>query len=200
MTTEQLKEYLGIVVDMEKNIFTLEQLKEKLLQNIGSLGIPKNIPAPMESEPHREETKASEIIFRVIVSILTGFIISFLFFEGNAIATTAISTALIFYVVFYIGHLKDELYAKKIREAKEVYASQLESYHKKCAEDKIRVEQELLEKKVLEDELVKISQMQAESKDKLSQIYSREIIFPKYQNMIMACSLYEYFARGAALR
>ncbi len=47
METKDLEEYLGIVVDLEKNSYMQKKLIEDLRQKISLLGIPKQIIEPL---------------------------------------------------------------------------------------------------------------------------------------------------------
>ena len=46
MNSEQIKEYLGIVVDMEKNVYLQNQAVMRLKGEINSLGIPRHFEEP----------------------------------------------------------------------------------------------------------------------------------------------------------
>lgn len=60
MKTPELKEYLGIVVDMEKNIFLQERLLKDMTEKVGRLGVPKTFDKPIQptqlSEPEKKQT------------------------------------------------------------------------------------------------------------------------------------------------
>ncbi len=47
MTTPELKEYLSMVVDVEKNVYLQEQAMNKLNGEIPTLGKPREICAPV---------------------------------------------------------------------------------------------------------------------------------------------------------
>ena len=71
MRTEELKEYLGIVIDMEKNIFLQERLLKDMTEKVGRLGDPKTFDKPIRptqlSEPEKK-TDLGEIFFWVFLS------------------------------------------------------------------------------------------------------------------------------------
>ena len=62
--------------------------------------------------------------------------------------------------------------------------------------DQQRVKLENIKKEVLKAELSQMRELNAASKKTLEQIYDKNIVFPKYRNMVMVCSLYEYVCTG----
>ena len=81
-------------------------------------------------------------------------------------------------------------------DAKRTYDLLYEEYEKNIQSDKTRVSKEELEKKVLSSEIMSLQKQNKESKQNLTQIYSLNIIFPKYRNFVMLCSIYEYICAG----
>lgn len=71
MNIEELREYLGIVVDMEQNIFFQRSLWNHITQEIERLRIPKNIIDP--SEPVKPKPLSTSYIWGVIVLIGSSF-------------------------------------------------------------------------------------------------------------------------------
>ncbi len=55
---------------------------------------------------------------------------------------------------------------------------------------------ESLQKSALNTDLQKLEQQHRQTQDVLSKMYDHNIIFPKYRNLVMVCSLYEYICAG----
>jgi len=85
---------------------------------------------------------------------------------------------------------------KKAKVLQEKYQSELEEYHIAMANDNMRLIQEEIRKAALEVEVNQLQAQNAESKKTLEKIYASNVIFPKYRNMVMVCSLYEYICSG----
>lgn len=68
MTTEQLKEYLGIVLDMEKERYLQNNLRAQLNQRISSLGVP-------DYSIHKPDSPKSSFEYENPFSLLFGCII-----------------------------------------------------------------------------------------------------------------------------
>lgn len=101
----------------------------------------------------------------------------------------------------YNSKLKN--YQEKCDELNSVYQKQVHAYQEemikyrnKISEDKRRLALEAIRKAVLEGELVRLKQQNQKSKEALSKIYERNVIFPKYRNLVMVCSLCEYIQAG----
>jgi len=76
------------------------------------------------------------------------------------------------------------------------YQKELEQYRNNVAEDQRRVRLENIKKDILLVELSKLREQNKSSTETLKQIYDKNIIFPKYRNLVMTCSLYEYICSG----
>ncbi len=61
MTDWQLKEYLGMIVDMEQNIYLQNQLIQQLRQKINGLGQAQHFEKPIEPPPYQKHMYASII-------------------------------------------------------------------------------------------------------------------------------------------
>lgn len=77
MTTEKLKEYLGIVIDMEKNIYMQYQTIQEIQWEIDGLGLEQEIPKPDKDE----QCERGTIEFMLAAFC---FIIGFIFWIGKA--------------------------------------------------------------------------------------------------------------------
>lgn len=197
MSTEELKEYLGIVVDMEENIFLQTQIISTLKTEINLLGKEKIIAKPIKpSEPKPESKNVKRLSFRDIWETIIGIvamILSFVFLIGFIVTP-----------ILIIMSISEARSSKKKWEAKwSAYKESLNRYNQDLIEyehtvklDKIRVESELNKKVFLTQELNELNLINKNTQAILNRIYEKNIIFSKYRNLAMVCSLYEYIRAG----
>ena len=215
MTTTSLKEYLAIVIDMEKNIFLQNQAISRLQGEIDELGKPSSYDKPLEPVKP-EETNTGEILLGLLLPIIFGILGVFVVkwgagFWGTPGFMMAVITVpfgvgfiLVAIIVTLFVELPDTI--KEIRNGKMAqlhyeeklknYKQELKEYYDKLRSDKDRVEEELVRKSVLADNLNEIQDQRSKSSMNLGKIYSKNIIYPKYRNLPMLCSIYEYLCSG----
>lgn len=241
VTTEQLKEYLGIVVDMEKDIFLKEQLIHQYQIEIDMLGIEKEFCRPKQPvkivtphEPKPPEAPTWTVFrnairgFGICVGIYVGMgLLEVIFGAGfTAILEWAfggsIMGGLVAVVVFVLSLISNIIsrskYRKKMvkyydgpykvyqeecqkiiaknQDREKIYQEQLAQYEKELENDKKRLVQEEIRKVALDAEIKQVQAQRISSKEILGRFYSQNIVFPKYRNMVMVCSLYEYICAG----
>lgn len=200
-----LKEYLDIVVNMEKNIYLQNSLISQMKERYARLG-----QAHIYNEPTTPNDSSGGGIKAVILGV--GFVvIGFLFVrQGLQLCNASLGElllgliVLLFGGVFLIGGIilaidlcgQDIKDKTKYLDAKRAYNIAYTEYEKNIRIDKKRVRKEKLEKKVLSLEIRLLQKQNKDSKQNLEQIYSPNIIFPKYRNLVMLCSIYEYICAG----
>ena len=206
MELVQLKEYLEIVIDMEKNIYLQNQVIDQLQNEISSLGKPK-----IFSKPDEPKKYTSGVIAIVLLCVIFGVIGILLLRWGIGILASDSLWSFIpgilvtlFGGIFVLGALVgaysdiskelQEAQADKFNQAK--YCKDLQVYNTNIKNDKQRVEQELVKKAALDANLEILKGQLERSKSNLRKIYDKNIIFPKYRNLIMLCSIYEYLCAG----
>ena len=163
MNSEQIKEYLGIVVDMEKNVYLQNQAVMRLKSEINSLGIPRHFEEPQKPAEYKSDAPA-KIIFCLICGII-GFLIfrwGFRLFTGTTLIGFVIRLfATIFGGVCFIGMIilavtdlvKDSRNVKDSQIRQRQYAVNMRNYEDNLREDNERVRNELIRKSALNAEL-----------------------------------------------
>lgn len=238
MSTEELKEYLGIVVDMEESIFVKENVCQEIDQEIEKLKIPKDFSdptkpsaplAPQPKEPKQDDLPYS--IMRVIgtcigqffaigltMTVITGYYAMLV-----GIAPREVSWPVSFSVIVpmvWIGYCiqknkaiscenekkrvesaieyKDKL--KEYQEKQSQYQEALKQYKKDLNENQLKRRHDEIERQLktafLESQKENVKTKLAISKERLQTIYQKNLIFPKYRNLVMVCSIYEYICAG----
>ena len=83
-----------------------------------------------------------------------------------------------------------------MEENEKDYKDRLEKYEVK----RVKVEEEYNEQikayHIAESALKQLDKPLSETQQILEKLYSADIIFPKYRNMVAMCTIYEYFAAG----
>ena len=227
MNTKELKEYLSIVVDMEKNIYMQNSIITELEKEIDSLGLKKQFykPDKPKSSPKDYTYEWIFTLFMLLFGLgMIGLgILIFLwgkkfftgelgFFKNSGVRGPGVTLINYFsgFILFIMGlsstisgfilicHIPEEIESsekakEKAKREELEYEKANNKYKKDRLIDQKRIKRELVRKKILTANLQQIKYQNSESKHTLEKIYAQNIIFPKYRNLIMVCSLYEYF-------
>lgn len=211
MDFNDLKEYLNIVTDMERNIYLQNSLLSQMQNRYAQLGQVYTYQEPIAP---KEDESLLLFSFMFIASIIFALICFFLLRYGIGLCNygigefligviiillsaplflTSIITTVIIPIVTLVGSIKEnESYEQAKREYEVAYAE----YERKMRMDQERLRKEQFEKEVLFKEIQSLQKQNDNSKQNLKQIYSQNIIYPKYRNLIMICSIYEYICSG----
>lgn len=236
----ELKEYLQIVFEMEKEIFFQNQLINQLTNEISKLGIPSNFIEPIKPriniEPNPNKIKKLNIkdfpslffgLIKISISLIVLIFSILLITNSNSFSDSidafffiVIGISLILFVSIRlfassinnfkdfkekkdeIKHINNENEKKYIKEQKEyekrllIYNAEKDQYLKDISLDNQRLEKEIIKKKILLCELEQITFQKNSSLETLKKIYDKNLIYPKYRNLIMVSSLYEYILSG----
>lgn len=181
MDTVQLKEYLGVVVDMEKNIYMQKKLIANLQNRANKLGVARTFQEPTKPTAG---SVGWPILFFPCIMIVGGLI-----FATSEYGVAFIILGIVMAIVMIYGILS-------ARKEKDAYAMAYSVYEGYVLADKQRINKELSIKRFLDSELALLRKQNEDSKQNLKKIYAQDIIFPKYRNLVLVCSLYEYICSG----
>lgn len=207
MTTNELIEYLRIVVDMETECYTQERLKSQLEYQILSLGNRREIAKP--TKPDSLDPLISRLCDEffytlligydepgfygaIVIGIISGFLI-WNFTSLGLIASLACGIPLggLIVAMFSISGDKAD-YNAKLRE----YEKETKNYERQMALERHRVLEEEKEKYFLNQELLELKRSMEQSQIVLQKLYDMNIIFHKYRGFILVSSIYEYLYSG----
>lgn len=205
MESKDLEEYLGIIVDLEKNVFLQKQLMLSLHEKLSMLCKPKHIPVPVV--PDLSKTPYFLLLPILVGCILASAIVAFVicipiaFFDsilkGNITDYVFVGLTVIFSLgIFGFGcytFISDDNEKKK-QQAK--YENALKSYQKACLDEKARMNQETQEKEVLLEELGQLEMQNKSTAQTLANMYGLNIIHEAYRTFPRVCTLYEYIQTG----
>ena len=191
MNRYDLKEYLGIVVDMEKNIYLQKQAFSICKKKIGSLGHPTALATPTQPKVQTESLPAAFLSGGFGGAILFGI----LFHVFGSRFRDGLDPGFLIGGIFLLwATVKDN--RSNIRAAQQTYDTAWSQYNVSLSKDKARVQKELRQKACLESMARQLYAELAQSQQRLEQIYSYGVIYPKYRNFVMVSSLYEYICAG----
>lgn len=220
MSTEELKEYLGIIVDMEKSIYLQKNLLTDIGYKIEKLKVPKIISDPAEphmpkypvepkySKPHSAVGIGCCSVFLFYCVCAVGFVVArTLEFEVLVIVFPLIIPALWLFRCLSQNKKSKEEYYLGLDQIKQNYQISMEQYHTQMAnhhaiiiENQHKRQQDEADRNAkvifLQNQQKEVEKGLAESESRLQRIYEKNIIFPKYRNLVMVCSLYEYICAG----
>lgn len=200
LSYNDLLKYMGIVLDMEKNVYIEQQTLNKLQNQADCLGIARNYKKPDEVEDVLNIATIFAIFF---LSIVLGVIVYAALRIGSCILTLTMYTlqpavclrfsgiVTVLSIIILIGIAVREQLTRK-RE----YRDRLNEYNEKVFNDSVRVQNELPKKQYILSQCNTLSQMLTNSRSKLRNIYSCDILAPKYRNIIAVSSIYEYLKNG----
>lgn len=238
MTTVELTEYLGILLDMEKEQETETQLIEKVKIQVDALGIAKEIEAPVRNVPEKPgeplmgEIKNKKEIYNLTSNltmvVILGLILLVVGFNMIGYGAVALGVSFLGLVIaggsfLYMQILiseeneteeknkkilaenskKQKDYQERLHVYEHEYAQKTNEYENAYKEYKVKVEEENKrlvreeqEKAVLNTTLQQITVRKSKGAKALGKLYDMDVVYPKYRNLSMISSLYEYFASG----
>lgn len=190
MQTARLKEYLKMLVDLEKQLYTQEKVIADLEYTIPRLGYRRNIYEPEKVKDMSISDETGEHLYEGVFFLIGGlFIGKFIHF----LVIPSLILAGVLFIAAWVNYSKDlDWHDKRVEE----YNKALQNYRVAVLQDSVRVENELKRKVLLEAQLKKLKSMNAKTKMILQKLYNRNIIHPKYRGLIPVCSLYGYFDTG----
>ena len=229
MERNELIEYLGIVVDMEKNIL----MQNKMMKDVrDQLSTPENEhnnikaerpiepaePAPFGLTEPKERTPGRVLFILLVLGLIAdglglsvvtnfnssasklGVFFGFIIFAIGLVSIVWCASTFLgetsAIAEYHEGMRQYQTLMEQYQKDKEEYKRELTEYQLNIAAEEKRLQQEVAEKEFLNTCLRQIEEQNAESMANLEKIYATNIVFPKYRNLAMICSLYEYISAG----
>ena len=198
MTSRQgMEKYLEDVYTMEKNLYTLREEKDSLEYKIEHAGEARITPVKkpnLGTEIGGEMGTWVYYLFKFIIGgAIAGFLFSvYVFFSSNNFCVwrltgigAELGFVLSFLVPIYYGY---NSYKQKDYEYE---------YNKKAlAKDAERISDELAYKPVMKNLLEECRTSIKKTEVALDEVYSMNIVFPKYRSLVAVSQMFEYFASG----
>lgn len=192
--SHSVAEYLGRVVSLEKSVYTQTQTINEIQDQIDGLGHPYNYQKPEPPQHASLSEEAGDITGNLQLfgfGALIGGVIGL--FAGSIVGGAIIGGSILLGGIYLIQAVSNANYNSDVDEE---YQRNLNSYNAATAADKKRVKKELAEKARLSEILDMMVKKKNETVSVLELYYGKDIIFPKYRNLVAVCSFYEYFMSG----
>lgn len=214
MNTSELKEYLGMVLDEEKNIYLQESIISQLQTEIKELAEMHEIVPPIKPDEPTFPNPTDQLKSGALLILLApvGSFIAFLGSNGTfhgfnfifALLALVCMIAGIGGFFCMLGGIGSYFSVrKKNAETQKAYNAALSTYNAAYADYKKRIAEEESRRYVnakksltLKQSLKNIAQQKDNSSHILDSLYGMNVIFPKYRNLVMVASLYEYICSG----
>ncbi len=203
--TKKLCEYLKAIFELEKDRFLQEQMIVRLKDKISQLGIPKQIEHPRtipSAKPSDLAYKAAGIT--TIIGAILGFLsYSFVYqvngrktYLGIVLLLTVIGAVVFGAVALMLASLSVYDKNKDIDDENRIAYN---NYKREVDKDKARVDAENATKVYCFECMKQIENGLLKTEQSLAQLYSLNVIFPKYHNLAAISSIYEYMLSGKCL-
>lgn len=207
MTYEQLKEYLSIILDMEKNIYIQKNTLDKMYQKRNSLGRKITIEMP---NCERAETDYGEYMLTVgLIFGVIGFVIGLFarwgeFWNNSGIFAIILAPLFGIFIALIVGILSAIIIGpivakcssnKEQAEYDSDYKYRLNEYDRLKSVDEKRVRNENIIRGNIQREIEILEEKYADSKKRLNEFYSYNIVDQKYwHNIVAISSFYQYLS------
>lgn len=211
MRENDLKEYISILADMEDNIYLQQTLIKKLKKYSMSLGKPQNIDEPVvpvkRVSYNQNDIGFGGIIFFLIIGCLFCFLGIkmmnspgllaflpgiFLTLAGGGLALTGLAMI----PNAFTNKQQTQENAAQYAIAMKNYEESINHYNQSLLDDKARIEKEKSEKVFIDSEIQVAQSRLVQSQERLQEMYSLGVVYPKYRNIVMINSICEYLKSG----
>lgn len=210
MNTAELKKYLGMVFDLEKNIFLQQMLIKNINQKINGLSHSYSYKEPTKPNRSSNTSALGCGLFLLVIGLFGVFICIMCFVaetESIESALLLLCCLLICPGALWYGFLivlkEFPEYNENKKTIENRYDSDLKKYQKEYNEYKLNLVKEEQRKRegplkiaALQYDLKKIEEQHTKTHKLLKQIYDQGIIYPKYRNFAMVSLMYEYIYSG----
>ena len=210
LTTKDMTEYLKNAMKLESSIYRQKQAIEAEEQKLKYAKPQKKEAIPPDkrklNEPQKPTGSSKTMTFWGIVFLVFGFFTIVSKFDSILFVYLGVGSAFLgISLLCSVKKIKSDYeeykkayhnYESKMEENEKDYKDRLEKYEVK----RVKVEEEYNEQikayHIAESALKQLDKPLSETQQILEKLYSADIIFPKYRNMVAMCTIYEYFAAG----
>lgn len=194
MTVADMKNYLAMAINLERDAYTQKKAMESIRNQTFGLGVYRNFKEPEEPDKTVNE-RGFEAYFwgRLLIPVCVISLVLALLFSSDFLLICGGGGLLICGGACIIGKLiYDDDYQKEMKE----YNKKVEEYKKCLVDDAKRVDAERVKDAALESSYSVLRSANEKTKNCLQQLYSKNVLYPKYRNYACVCTLYEYFDSG----
>lgn len=206
MKAAEIKEYLKMCIELEREADTQRYLISNLKREIGQLAIPNYYREP---EFEKKKIDIGLPVFAWLLGIVIILPFAWMIKSGGkwmirsrawgwvafcAVGVLAGAFCIWFGVSWLLGCISER------RRDKEQYEEAQEAYEQALVDDEERVNLEQIRKESLQADLKTMNATLSKTKNCLKKLYNKGVLYSKYRNYACICSLYEYFDSGRCTR
>lgn len=196
MTTAETKEYLGMIVTLEKESYTQRILINSMWHKIENLGKEKYI-----AEPQKESVTDEADYFLLFVGAGILFVSIWLMdVIGWLLGFLCILGMIVGLLVIIGGCIGLSAGSRMRKEAERKYQEEVKAYNRSRELDGQRIVRECIQKDFLRKQLPILQKEHERTQRVLQKLYDYNIIHPKYRGFVPVCSLYGYFDTGVCTK
>lgn len=219
MNAAAIKEHLKMLMDLEKEVYTQNQVIASLEYQLSCLPDAHRYTRPVYTEANSNYQISgltwlcfgNALIFLLLAPVSDAIINS----DWGIMGLLLFPILLIFYlarsfaipcaiflfaagiIVFFVerNNQSDARYAAK-QQSKKSYETAMATYNRAVEQDRLRVERERPKKLLLQGQLKTLKDAHKKTVDTLNKLYNKGVIHKKYWGLVPICSLYGYFDTG----
>lgn len=219
MNAAAIKEHLKMLMELEKEVYTQNQVIASLEYQLSCLPDAHRYTRPVYTEANSNYQISgltwlcfgSALIFLLLAPVSDAIINS----DWGIMGLLLFPILLIFYlarsfaipcaiflfaagiIVFFVerNNQSDARYAAK-QQSKKSYETAMATYNRAVEQDRLRVERERPKKLLLQGQLKTLKDAHKKTVDTLNKLYNKGVIHKKYWGLVPICSLYGYFDTG----
>ena len=194
MDRSSLLQYVGAVKDLEAELFANEKIAEGAHAKAPKKPTPPVCRHINEPEKPSGRGGGSELIIGAIACIVGLFL-------GGLIKYIALFFGLLYFFGGLSNMSAESNESEAYYQAQEVYKLNCEAANAEYSREQARYEQRLQQyacdcNDFQSNTLCPIANANAQLKQSLDTLYSADIIFPKYRNLVAVSAIYEYLSSG----
>ena len=192
MEAARLKEYLGMIVNLEQMNYIQEKEIRRMENIISDLGYARKLTPPEEPE---KNYRTWEVGSCMIMGFLCGGF-------GLAVSDTfllrllTVPAMIIAFLLIVVAIVNSVQASNANAAAAERYKQEKEKFENDLVDEAIRLDREDRQKALMQAQLNSLKGANRKTKGTLRQMYDANIIHEKYRGLIPICSLYGYFDTG----
>lgn len=201
MTAAAIKEYLGMVVELEKEVYTQNGVIASLEYKLSTLPGYRQYTKPVYDKvtlSHYDGGTADMVAFMclpgAVLLFVLGLILQFFREFFWEIAAFALIVGLIALAISMVN-AADAQHGADV-QSKKNYDNAVKAYNEAVKLEKLRVQRELPRKTLLQEQLKEMKDANRKTKATLEKLYEKNIIHKNYWGFVPICSLYGYFDTG----
>ncbi len=208
MDKQTLIRYLEDVVELEKQVFLQQQTLDGIDNRMRSLGIAKPVGSlPMKRElTYTSNHKYMATLIAFVVGAIVAVILTiaedaanddksgFGYYFLGMLFLGGIAALITFFIEAAVVSNRDKAMSKSISQTD--YEKRVALHKTEQHLDTERVNRELAEKRILEQERSALYQKHLQTKQVLQSYYDLDIIYGKYRNFVAVSSFVDYFKSG----